>query len=184
MKQPFARAALAAALTACFCAFADHGNLSRSDTKFMEKAAAGGRAEVELGKLAQQKAMRGEVKDFANRMVEDHTRANAQLEKIASANNVQLPDEVDRKTRKEMDKLSKLIGPDFDREYMKHMVKDHKDDVKEFRKEAKSKQASEVKAFAQDTLPVLEEHLAMAQKTYDIADASKRSGHREVGSSH
>ena len=182
MKQPFARAALAAALLASFGALAAQGTLSHSDTKFMQKAAGGGRAEVELGKLAQQKAMRGEVKEFATRMVEDHGKANGELEKIASANNVQLPNDVDKKTRKEMDKLSKLVGGDFDRAYMKHMVKDHEEDVEDFRKEAKSKQDSEAKAFAQNTLPVLEEHLTMAQKTYDITDAIKRSGKREVGS--
>jgi len=184
MKQPFASAVLAAAVTASLGAFAGHGDISSSDAKFMQKAAEGGRAEVELGKLAQQKAMRAEVKEFANRMVEDHARANAQLEKIASAHNVQLPADVDRKTRKEMDKLSRLIGGDFDREYMKHMVKDHKEDVEDFRKEAKSNEDSEVKAFARQTLPTLEEHLAMAQKTHDIADAFKRSGDREVGSTH
>lgn len=184
MKQPFASAALAAAVTASLGAFAAHASISGSDTKFMQKAAGGGLAEVELGKLAQQKAMHAEVKQFANRMVEDHAKANAKLEKIASANNVQLPAGVDKKTRKEMDKLSKLIGGDFDREYMKHMVKDHKEDVEDFRKEAKSHEDSEVKAFAQETLPTLEEHLAMAQKTHDIADAIKRSGEREVGSTH
>lgn len=184
MKQPFARAALAAALMASLGAHADHGTFNHSDAKFLEKAAAGGRAEVELGKLAQQKAMRGEVKEFATRMVEDHSKANAELEKIAAANNVQIPNDVDKKTRKEMDRLGKLVGGDFDREYMKHMVSDHREDVKEFRKEAKSKEDGEAKAFAQRTLPTLEEHLAMAEKTYDIADASKRTGNREVGSTH
>jgi putative membrane protein len=185
MKQPFARAALAAAaLMASSGAFADHGALSHADSKFLEKAAVGGRAEVELGKLAQQKAMREEVKEFATRMVEDHSKANAELEKIAAANNVQLPADVDRKTRKEMDKLGKLMGGDFDREYMKNMVKDHRDDVEEFRKQAKSRQEGEAKAFAQRTLPTLEEHLAMAEKTYDITDAIKRTGNREVGSTH
>src|SRR6185312_7454890 len=184
MKQPFARTALAAALMVSLGAFADHAALSRPDSKFIEKAAADNRDEVELGKLAQQKAMRGEVKEFATRMVEDHSKAGAQAEKIAAANNVQLPAGVDRKTRKEMDRFAKLVGGDFDREYMKHMVKDHKDDVKEFRKEARSKQESEAKSFAQDTLPTLEEHLAMAEKTYDITQASRRSGNREVGSTH
>lgn len=184
MKQPFARAALAAALTVSLAALADHATLGRSDAKFIEKAATGGRAEVELGKLAQQKAMREEVKEFATRMVEDHGKANAELEKIASANNVKVPADVDKKTRKEIDKLSRLVGGDFDRAYMKRMVKDHKEDVEDFRKEARSKQATEARAFAQDTLPTLEEHLAMAEKTYDVADAIKRSGNREAGSTH
>jgi len=182
MKQPFARAALAASLAVGFAAFADHGTLDHSDARFIEKAAAGGRAEVELGKLAQQKAIRAEVKEFATRMVEDHSKANAELEKIAAANNVTLPGDLDRKTRKEIDRLSKRVGGDFDREYMKHMVRDHKEDVEDFRKEAKSRREGEVKSFAQETLPTLEEHLAMAEKTYDITEAIKRSGNRVVGS--
>ena len=184
MKQRFARAALAASLMASLGALAAQATLDRSDARFMQKAAAAGRAEVELGKLAQQKAMREEVKEFANRMVEDHGKAGDALEKIASANNVQLPANVDKKTRKEMDKLSKLIGGDFDRAYMKRMVKDHEEAVEDFRKEAKSKQDTEARAFAKSTLPTLEEHLAMAQKTSDIANAAKRSGDRQVGSTH
>ena len=90
--------------------------------------------------------------------------------------------ELDSSTRKEMDKLQKLVGGDFDRAYMKQMVRDHRKDVMEFRHEAKAKRANDAQAFAQKTLPTLEEHLAMAQKTYDITAAVKREGNRVVGS--
>ena len=70
----------------------------------------------------------------------------------------------------------------FDRQFITHMVRDHKHDVKAFRKEAKAKEDSPVKVFAQNTLPTLEGHLMAAEKTYDIAEAAKRSGEREVGS--
>jgi len=182
MKQSFARTALAAALATAFAAFAADGTLPHADAKFIQKAAQGGRAEVELGKLAEQKAMREEVKEFAQRMVEDHSKANDELAKIAGANGVNVPAEIDSSTRKEMDRLQNLVGGDFDREYMKHMVKDHKKDVREFRHQAKSKHANDAQAFAQKTLPTLEEHLAMAQKTYDITAASKREGNRVTGS--
>jgi len=183
MKQAFARTALAAALASGFAAFAaDNATLAHADAKFIQKAAEGGMAEVELGKLAQQKAMREEVKEFATRMVEDHAKANDELAKIAGANGVSLPAELDSSTRKEMDKLQKLVGGDFDSAYMKHMVRDHRKDVIEFRHEAKSKHVSEAQAFAQKTLPTLEEHLAMAQKTYDITAAVKREDNRVVGS--
>ena len=171
----------AASLAFAASAFAAQ-TLSHRDVKFMQKAAADGLAEVELGKLAQQKALREEVQQFASRMVEDHTNANAELKTIAKANGVELPGAIDRKHQKLMDKLSKLSGGDFDREYMEHMVRDHKHDVREFRELAKAKEASPVKAFAANTLPTLEGHLVMAQKTNDIALAAKRSGSREVGS--
>lgn len=183
MKHTFAMTALAAALAASLPVLAAT-TLESSDVKFVQKAAAGGMAEVELGKLAQQKAVREETKQFATRMVEDHTKANDDLSRVAAANNVNLPQQPDKDTRKEMDKLQKLTGMDFDRAYMKNMVKDHKKDVKEFREEAKSRRDNDVKAFAQRTLPTLEEHLAMAEKTNDIADASEHEGNRIVGSTH
>ena len=181
MKHIFAMTALAAALGAGLPALAA-ATLGSSDVKFAQKAASGGMAEVELGKLAQQKAVREETKQFATRMVEDHGKANDELSRIASSNNVNLPQQMDKDTRKEMDKLQKLTGMDFDRAYMKHMVKDHKKDVKEFRHEASSKRENDVTAFAQRTLPTLQEHLAMAEKTNDIAQASKHEGNRVVGS--
>ena len=122
------------------------------------------------------------MQDFAKKMVDDHTKANDELKTIAQENAVQLPDGLDRKHQKLLDKLQKLSGGDFDREYMEHMVRDHKHDVKAFRKEAKRKEDSPVKVFAANTLPILEGHLIDAQKTNDIAVAPKRSGDREVGS--
>ena len=165
-----------------FGAAAAGGSLPKKDAKFMQEAAADGLAEVELGKLAQQKAVHAEVQQFAARMVEDHTNANAELKTIASQNGVELPTAPDRRHAKLMEKLDKMVGGDFDREYMEHMVRDHKHDVKEFRREAKRKDDGPVKTFAANTLPTLEEHLEMAEKTSDIARAPKLAGDREVGS--
>jgi putative membrane protein len=157
-------------------------SLPRGDVKFIQNAAADGIAEVELGKLAQQKAVRDEVKQFATRMVEDHSKANEELKKVAAANYVQLPTTIDKKHQKEMDKLQKLVGPDFDRAYMKLMVKDRKHDVKEFREHAKSRKPNDVTKFAAVTLSVLETHLEGALATNDIVQAPKRTGDRETGS--
>jgi putative membrane protein len=127
--------------------------------------------------------MRDEVKQFATRMVEDHAKANEDLKKVAAAHNVQLPAALDKKHQKEMDRLQKLVGPEFDYAYMKLMVNEHKKDVKEFRKHAKSRKPNDVTAFAAATLPTLQSHLQAAEATYDIAAASKRTGQRETGSS-
>ena len=156
-------------------AFGANAALSKHDTKFVQEVAGDNLAEVELGKLAQQKAVHAEVQDFAKKMVDDHTKANDELKTIAQQNSVEVPAAMDRKHQKLMDKLQKLVGGDFDREYMEHMVSDHKHDVKAFRKEAKRKDDSPVKTFAANTLPVLEGHLLDAQKTYDIAEAPKRT---------
>jgi putative membrane protein len=171
-----------ASLTFTLGAMAADGKLPGSDARFLQKAAADGMAEVELGKLAQQKGMRDEVKQFATRMVEDHGKANEELKSIASSNGVSLPAGPDKSHAKEMRKLEKLAGGDFDRAYMKLMVKDHRKDVDEFREHARSKRDNDAKAFAAKTLPTLETHHAMASATRDIVMGPKRSGSRETGS--
>ena len=157
-------------------------SVSHGDAKFLQKAAADGMAEVELAQLAREKAMREEVKQFAERMAADHGKANEEVKSIASSLNVQLPAGPDKKHEKALEKLKGLTGGDFDRAYMKHMVKDHRADLKEFRHEAKAKNPNEVTQFAARTVPTLQEHLHMAETTYDIAAAPKRSGERETGS--
>jgi putative membrane protein len=156
--------------------------LPHGDAKFLQKAAADGLAEVELGRLAQQKAVHEEVKQFAGRMVEDHGKANQELTRVASTNSVTIPTALDKKHQKDLEKLSKQVGPDFDREYMKHMLKDHRKDVKEFREHAKSRKPNDATRFAAATLPTLEDHLRAAMATNDIVQGSKRTGNRETGS--
>ena len=182
MSMRLAAAVFLAAMSAAAFAQKADSPLARGDVKFMQKAAADGMAEVELGRMAQQKAMRDEVKQFAARMVEDHGKAGEELKKIAAAHNVQLPAAPDEKHRKYIEKIGKQVGPDFDREYMKHMLSEHEQDVKEFREHAKARKPNAVSAFAAATLPTLEAHLQSARATYDITAASKRSGDRETGS--
>src|SRR4051812_11099778 len=129
------------------------GSLPHRDAAFLQKAAADGMAEVELGQLATAKALHGEVKDFATRMVNDHSKANEDLKAVASANGVSLPSGPDRKHEREKAKLDKLVGGDFDRAYMRAMLKDHRKDVREFRREANAKNDNDAKAFAARTLP-------------------------------
>jgi len=147
-------------------------NLASSDRNFIMKAAQGGMAEVELGQLAAQRASDPQVKQFAERMVADHTKANDQLKQIASSKNVTLPTEVPAAEKRERDRLAKLSGAQFDREYMNHMTSDHKKDTSLFRSAAKSAKDAEIKQFASTTLPTLEEHLQMAQS---IAKSTKSS---------
>jgi putative membrane protein len=153
---------------------ASDSKLAHGDRKFIEDAARGGMAEVQLGQLAAQKAQSSEVKQFGQKMVDDHSKANDQLKSIASSKSVTLPTDLDSSHKRDYDRLSKLSGAEFDREYMKHMVSDHKKDVSDFRKEAKSGKDTEVKNFASTTLPTLEQHLQMAQQ----ADATVRSASR------
>lgn len=147
--------------------------LSSRDKKFIDKAAQGGIAEVELGKLASEKAESSQVKQFGERMVKDHGAANDKLKQIASEKGITPPSEMDSSTRREYDKLSKLSGAQFDREYMTHMVSDHEKDIKEFKSEGKSAKDLDVKSFAQNTLPTLEEHLKLAKSAESAARNEK-----------
>lgn len=135
------------------------------DNTWINKAAQGGMAEVELGQLAQSNASSDAVKQFGKRMVDDHTKANNELKRIAADKGITLPSGLDAKDQAVKDRLSKLSGKEFDRAYMEDMVKDHRGDVAEFKKEASSGKDSDVKAFAAKTLPTLEEHLKLAEQT-------------------
>jgi putative membrane protein len=155
---------------------ANGSRLAGGDVKFMQTAAMHGMAEVELGKLAQQQAENANVKDFAARMVKDHSKANDELKPLADAKGVALPSGPDKGHQKDMEKLSKKSGHEFDKAYMDHMVKDHKKDVKEFQKHAKSAKDPELRNFASKNLPTLEEHLRLAQQTHDAIRGGKRGG--------
>jgi putative membrane protein len=138
---------------------------SSGDEKFIKEAALGGIAEVELGRLAAQKASSSEVKQFAQKMVDDHGKANDELSTIAKQKSIAIPTELTDKHKKTVERLSKLpAGEEFDRTYMKLMLDDHKKDVSEFRKAASKAGDAEVKTFASQRLPTLEEHLRAAQQ--------------------
>jgi len=139
-----------------------HG-MSVRDKSFMKGAAEGGMAEVELGRLAAQKASDPDVKAFGQRMVDDHSKANDKLKEVASGLAYSLPTDLKASDRREAHHFATLSGADFDHAYVKEMVKDHKGDVKEFEKEATHGNGP-VRSFASDTLPTLREHLRMAEE--------------------
>lgn len=136
-----------------------NSNVSSADKEFMNKAAEGGMAEVKLGELAASKAQSPEVKAFGQRMVVDHGKANTDLKALAAEKNVMLPADVNSEQKEMYDKLSKLSGAEFDKEYVKGMVEDHEKDVAEFKKQSTGAADSDLKTFAAKTLPTLESHL-------------------------
>jgi putative membrane protein len=137
--------------------------LSQQDMNFIKEAAAGGLAEVELGKLAEQKAASFDVKQFGARMVRDHGKANEQLTEIASKKGIQLRKDLDPQQAQKRDQLGQLRGAEFDRAYMGDMVKDHDNDIRAFRHEAQSSQDPDLRRFARETLAVIEQHDRMAR---------------------
>ena len=138
------------------------GSMSAQDKDFLMDAAMGGLMEVELGRMATQQGMSDAVKQFGQRMVDDHSKANQELMSLASSKGITLPTTIDEKHRKDMTKLQGLSGAEFDRAYSKMMQSDHKKDVSEFEKQSTRGTDPDLKAFASKTLPTLQEHLQMA----------------------
>ncbi|MGH9943034.1 MAG: DUF4142 domain-containing protein [Pyrinomonadaceae bacterium] len=151
-------------------------SVSSEDRKFMMMAAAGGMAEVEMGKLALERATSADVKTYAQKMIDDHTKANEELMGIAQAKGVALPAGPDEKHMKMLEKMRQLSGAEFDRQYvMMAGHKDHEKMEKLFRDETRKGRDAEVKAFAAKTLPVVQEHLRLARDMHTRMMGTNRS---------
>jgi putative membrane protein len=163
--KPITLVAIMIAATASLALAKDDAasNVPKQDKKFMMEAATGGMMEVQLGQYAAQHADNADVKAFGQKMVDDHSKANQQLMQIAQTKNVTLPAELNKKHQAMVDKLSQKEGAAFDKAYMQAMLKDHRDDIKAFADEAENGKDADVKAFAAQTLPILKQHLQLAE---------------------
>lgn len=130
---------------------------------FVKDAAAANIAEVELGRLATQKASSEDVKQFGQRMVDDHGKANDELKTLAKNKNITLPETMDAAHKAKHDRLVKLSGVAFDRSYLRDMVTGHRKVAAEFRAESTNGKDAEIKAYASKMLPTIEEHLKEAE---------------------
>lgn len=133
------------------------------DLAFYRNAAEGGIAEVEMGNMAQQQARSPSVRDFGALMVKDHSAVNEKLKAIADSKNITLPANTSVEEMTAKARLKALSGASFDKSYIKGMIKDHQEDIAEFKKEASSGRDPEARAFASATLPTLEAHLKKLQ---------------------
>jgi putative membrane protein len=140
------------------------GQPSPVDRMFVGKAMQGGLAEVQLGQLTLQKSNNPQVKEFAQRMIDDHTKLNDQMKPVAQQLGVTVPNQVSKNDRKTMAKLQTLSGSAYDQAYIKDMVKDHKQDLNDFQMEASSGQDQTVKDAATQGSKVIAQHLQMAQQ--------------------
>lgn len=149
------------------------------DQKFVKEAALGGMTEVELGKLAQEKASSDAVKEFGKRLEQDHTKSIDRLKQAAAQDGLAVPASLDSKHRKRVDKLSKLSGEAFDKAFVKDAVKDHQKDIREFKNEEENGTHVNIKNFAAETAPTLQAHLAMAKSLKQSNGASLTASTKE-----
>jgi putative membrane protein len=140
------------------------GQTTPEDTVFVKDALEGGMAEVQLGNLALQKSNNSDVKAFAQKMVDDHTKMGDQMKTLAQQVGVKVPTDVSKKDRATIAKMSALSGDDFDKAYMKDMVKDHKTDLSDFQIEAQNGSNPVVKSAATQGAQMISQHLQMAQQ--------------------
>jgi putative membrane protein len=132
-----------------------------TDQKFIKEAIQGNLAEVKVGQLAQDKGASQQVKEFGAELVKDHGMANQNATQVAQQMNVTAPDAPGMKQKAVYTKLAALSGKQFDREFAKSMVKDHKEDIAKYQKEAS--QSGPAADYAKQTLPKLRDHLKMAE---------------------
>jgi putative membrane protein len=139
-------------------------NNQMMEKEFVKKALQGGMAEVQLGQLALQKSSNDDVKKFAQRMVDDHTKLGEQMQPVAQQMNVKIPDSPSKKDKATMAKLQALNGDAFDKAYIKDMVKDHEKDQKDFKHESETATNPDLKQVATQGEQVITEHLQMIKQ--------------------
>jgi putative membrane protein len=153
------------------------------DQAFVAKALEGGDAEVQLGQLAEQKSQSNDVKQFGQKMVSDHTQMGDKWFKpVAKEMGVSEPKGPSKKDKKLIDKLQGLSGTEFDAEYIQAMVKDHKQDLKDFQNEAQAAQNPIVKQVAQQGANVISQHLQLIEQIAQNHNVSIDGKSKEVTS--
>jgi putative membrane protein len=143
------------------------------NSEFMTKAASGGMLEVQLGQQVAQKATTPEAKQFAQQMVTDHTKANAELKALAARKNITLPTTLGEDQQKVYDEVLAEKGTELDKKYVSAMLTDHQEDIKEYQEAVTQSSDADIKTFAQKNLPVLQMHLGMLQKMKPVIEAKK-----------
>jgi putative membrane protein len=135
-----------------------------ADKAFVKKALEGNIGEIEMGKVALQKSNDDQVKQFAQRMVDDHGKMQDQLKPAAEQMGVKVPDGPSKSQMKSMDKMKALSGDAFDQAYIKDMVKDHKGDDSDFKMEAQSTQNPQLKQLVMQSDQTIESHLQQIEQ--------------------
>jgi len=184
-------------------------SVSNSDKNFVSDQLSDGMAEIELAKVARDHAASPDVKQFAQMMIDDHTKAGDQLKQIATSNSIPIDKQIDNKQQNLMDKLSKLNGADFDKEYMSAMVDDHQDAVRDLRsrvdenrsatdrltgknpenpaavkpEQSDNRLTMSINEWAANTLPTVEQHLDRAKEIKDHVDHPDRTTRGTSGTS-
>lgn len=150
-------------------------NKKEDDAEFAVKAADAGLLEVQLGTLALTKASSPQVKQYAQMMVDDHTKANNELTALAQQKNITLPTTLGNENQRRYDNFNEKTGADFDKEYMDQMVKDHRDVIDDFEEQAEDGNDADLKSWASSKLTGLRHHLEEAERIQETLKDNKNN---------
>jgi putative membrane protein len=155
---------------------ADQKNQNSADQSFISSAAEANLAEIDIAKMVGQKSTDPAVKDFANRMVTDHTQANQKLASVAEMNGVKLPTEASATERNQKSELEKLSGAQLNDAYLRDELQGHKETISAFESEIEHGQNQEAKNYAEQTLPTLQDHIRIAEDVAGKLGISGKAG--------
>ena len=160
------------ALTACNSSSKQHtASAPRlSDSNFLRTASQAQMKEIELARIARDRAVDDDVREFARHMIDDHSANLSRLRTIASDEGVSLAESLDSSGRYAADNLSSMSGRSLDRRYMEMSLDDHREAIDLFERQAQSGENARVRRFAEDSLPTLRHHMTMARATAEDAD--------------
>ena len=130
---------------------------------FLQQAAQGQQAEIALGQLAAEKGSNHQVKQFGQRMIQDHQKSSREVQHLATKEGIQISPELTDHAKQIHRRLASLFGKTFDQAYMTYMLRDHVKDVNTFEQNAQMLVDPEIKAWASSTLPILKDHLQRAK---------------------
>jgi putative membrane protein len=153
-------------------AIAQSNKLNATDKQFLKMAADANMMEAHLGQMAQAQASEETVRNFGKMLDQDHTKSYSQLQQVANKDGESIPKGINIRQDKSVEQLMHLKGPSFDRSFVRHEIQDHEKTIAEFKREAQRGEDPDLKSYAQQTLPVLKNHLRQAQ---DLANTQKRA---------
>lgn len=152
--------------------------LSQQDRQWLDYAATDNQGEIQESLVAEKKAHSPALKAFVRLMVDDHMQIESRLATLVNGHSVSVPNGPGQKNAKTMSEMEQLSGPQFDQRFLQEQIQDHSDDLRKFSEEIKATQDPDVRSFAAETLPILQQHLALAK----AVDASlPASDERQIG---
>lgn len=147
----------------CVPVFAQGGTVSKADQDFLKMAAETDMTEAHMGQMAQEQASAQGVKDLGQMYIQDHTKDYQTVSQLAAKVGATVPNGIDAAKVAPIRGVAHLKGKSFDRRFIQESISGHEKAIAAYKKESEHGDNADIKAYATQTLPTLEEHLHKAQ---------------------